>query len=250
MSTPLSLRRLAMPLLVAVIAPSVLPAQEVQVGTWVGRVDKEMLVTIRGGGASMRNIGGQALPGGRFRVTSPLPQQDGTVRIAVESGRGNVSIVQQPTAQNGYAAVLRIVDDADGADLYRVTTYWTPANVGYGNRRGGFGGRGRGRGAYANGPTMHWSGDVDGDVELRWRGANVTQRVLSGNMTRATNSSISGDVGQWQNQTGQVAVNMRQGRGRVEVVQQPNAGNRWTAIIRISDPQPGYGHYEIDALLQ
>jgi hypothetical protein len=43
---------------------------------------------------------------------------------------------------------------------------------------------------------------------------------------------------------------MRQGRGRVDVVQQPNSGNRWTAIIRISDPQPGYGHYEIDAMLQ
>jgi citrate lyase beta subunit len=39
----------------------------------------------------------------------------------------------------------------------------------------------------------------------------------------------------------------RAGRGTVEVVQQPNASNRWTAVIRVHDPQSGYGHYDVEA---
>jgi hypothetical protein len=46
----------------------------------------------------------------------------------------------------------------------------------------------------------------------------------------------------------QVQVTPREGRGQVEVVQQPTAANRYTTRIRITDPVAGYGHYVFDAL--
>jgi hypothetical protein len=172
------------------------------------------------------------------------------VRVALENGRGDVSVIQQPTAANAYTAIIRVFDRSTGADVYRFTTYHTPnLNMSTG-RPGGILGRGR-RG---NVPTLHWSGDVDGAVELRWRAGGVNQRVLSGNSLRNATSSISGVNGQGQqgrySQAEQATVTVREGRGQVEVVQQPTAQNRYTTVVRITDPARGYGHYDFDAILR
>ena len=37
-----------------------------------------------------------------------------------------------------------------------------------------------------------------------------------------------------------------QGRGTVYVAQQPNASNGYTAVIRVRDPQGGYGFYDFE----
>jgi hypothetical protein len=217
-------------------------SQERILGTFRGRVDKEVRITVRGGDISSTTLSGADLRS-RYRVTSPLPQQEGTVRVALENGRGEVSVLEQPTAANGYTAVIRVYDRSSGADVYRFTTYWT-SSIDVSTDR-----RGRGRGRRANVPTLHWSGDVDGTVELRWRGANVNQRVVNGNALRAASSSVSGDVTMaQQNQAGQVTVVVREGRGEVVVVQQPTAQNRYTTIVRITDPARSYGHYDIEAL--
>jgi hypothetical protein len=93
---------------------------------------------------------------------------------------------------------------------------------------------------------------VDGTVELRWRQGNVNQRVLNGNQLRGVSSTVTGDIapGQQgrQNQPDQVNVAVREGRGQVEVIQQPSAQNRYTTVVRISDPARGYGHYNFDAM--
>lgn len=232
-----SLRRLCAPLAVALLLPFSVHAQESVLGTWNGRVDREVQLTIRGTNVSSNTLSGQQL-NGRFRLATPLPSQDGTVRVEATSGRGDVSVVQQPSSSNGYTAIIKMTDRSRGADRYRVTTYWSPApNVMPGRGRGGMI---RGRGA-----VLRWSGDVDADAEIRWRADNVTQRNLNANIVRNPNSSVSGNA--VTNQPGQVTANVRAGRGTVEVVQQPNASNRWTAVIRVHDPQSGYGHYDIEA---
>ena len=42
----------------------------------------------------------------------------------------------------------------------------------------------------------------------------------------------------------QMSVTMNSGRGRVNVVQQPNADNDYTAIIEVRDRARGYGYYD------
>ena len=238
------------PLLLAMALPVAARAQERELGTWNGRVDKETQITIRGNNVSSNTISGQQLRG-RFRLASPLPSEDGTVRVAVTSGRGEVSVVQQPSAQNGYTAIIRMLDRGSGADHYRVTVYFTPAYAGRGNRgrydRGNMGNRGmgrqNGRAGMNRATVLRWSGDVDSDAEIRWGPNGVTQRNLGGNALRNTRSSQSGG-GVYQG--GSVSVTQRAGRGTVTVVQQPSASNGWSTVIRVHDPQPGYGHYDFD----
>lgn len=263
-----SFRRRAWALLVTALAvPVSLQAQERVLGTWNGRVDKEMQLTIRGNSFSSNTISGQQL-NGRFRLASPLPQQDGQLRLAVSRGRGDVSVVQQPTSANGYTGIVRLFDRDPGADSYRVTVYWTPAYAGRGNRdmngrrdrdrddRDNMGrhegvgrgmGRGNARGGRNSAAVLRWSGDVDSDVEIRWGPNGVTQRNVSGNSLRNVRSSQSGGGVM---QGGTVTVSQRAGRGSVQVVQQPSAANGWTAVLRVRDPQPGYGHYDFDVTWQ
>jgi hypothetical protein len=231
-----------------VAAPLTLSAQEQALGTFNGRVDKEVRITLRGGEVSSNTLSGQELRS-RYRLTSPLPRQEGTVRVAVNAGRGDVSVIQQPTAANGYTAVVRIYDRSGGADVYRLATYFTPTMDTRGGRGRGYG-RGRGMNANTNLPALHWSGDVDGAVELVWRGGTVQTRTLSGAQPRGVAVSNTGDATPMMNGSvsGQVVVTPRQGRGRVDVVQQPSPANRYTTRIRISDPAGGYGHYDFDAL--
>ena len=233
--------------LLVVVAPIALHAQERALGTFRGRVDKEVRITMRGGDVSSSTLSGTDLRS-RYRVASALPQQEGTVRVALENGRGDVSVLQQPTAANGYTAIIRVYDRSSGADVYRFTPYWAPALASSPVRPGGILGRGR----RANMPALHWSGDVDGTVELRWRQGTVNQRVLNGNQLRGVSSTVTGDIapGQQgrQNQPDQVNVAVREGRGQVEVIQQPSAQNRYTTVVRISDPARGYGHYNFDAM--
>ena len=193
--------------------------------------------------------------------------QDGIIRVTTESGRGNVSVIQQPASDNGYTGIILISDNDGGADNYRVTAYFTPNNGGYarGNRGRGMGrdsgygrtddrrrddryDRGRGGNQAQDIASLHWSGDVDGEVQLVWRGGDVNQRLISGNVIRRASTNVSGNAMRAQN--GQLTVSLREGRGRVDVVQQPSASNRYTGIIRIIDPQAGYGHYDITASIR
>jgi hypothetical protein len=230
---------------VAALIPFTLPAQEQAIGTFNGRVDKEVRITLRGGQVSSNTLSGQELRS-RYRVVSPLPQQEGTVRVAVNAGRGDVSVIQQPTAANGYTAVVRVFDRSGGADVYRLATYFTPTMETRVGR-----GRGYGRGGRANVdnlPALHWSGDVDGVVELTWRGGSVQSRALSGRPARGVTVSNTGDATALTNGSvnAQTLVSAREGRGQVEIVQQPTAANRYTTRVRITDPAPGYGHYDFN----
>jgi hypothetical protein len=46
-------------------------------------------------------------------------------------GRGDIDVIQQPSARNDYTAVVRLRDPANGAATYRVVAYWEPARGSY-----------------------------------------------------------------------------------------------------------------------
>jgi hypothetical protein len=256
----LSSRRVFMPLVAAMLAPLAAHAQESQIFTWSGRVDREVRLTIRGTQTS-NSIENSIQSRARFRLNTALPAQDGTLRVTRESGRGDVSVIQQPESGNGYTAIILITDNDGGADNYRVSAYYTPSNGGRyarGDRgrsanrtdrtdRNDRNDRGRGRNDVQDQAALHWSGDVDGEVQLIWRDGGVSQRLVSGNTVRRVSSNVTGNA---RSQVGQLTVSVSEGRGRVEVVQQPSASNRYTGIIRVIDPQAGYGHYDITANLR
>jgi hypothetical protein len=240
-------------------APMALSAQEIPLFSWSGRVDRQVRLTVQG--SRMSNSSEQNMQTrGRFSESRALPREEGTIRVVTNAGRGQVGVVQQPNASNGYTAIIELVDNDGGADNYRVTAYFVPNGRDYGDR-----GRGRGadrdrdgipdrmerrddRRGVTRGPVLNWSGDVDGEVQLVWRSNGVNQRVVSGAAPRVQNNRVTGEMS--GTQYGQLNVSVREGRGRVDVVQQPTAQNRYTGIIRIVDPQSGYGHYVIEASWQ
>jgi hypothetical protein len=65
-----------------------------------------------------------------------------------------------------------------------------------------------------------------------------------GTSTTNANSTFKGDP--LPRTASHVHVELNTGRGTVEVAQQPNADNGYTAIIRVSDAPPGYGFYDFD----
>jgi hypothetical protein len=93
-----------------------------QLFTWSGRVDREVYITMRG--RDVRTSGADAGLPNRARVNDPLPRGRGDVLVRLIDGRGDVQVIEQPSARNGYATTIRIRDPRGGADSYRVAAYW------------------------------------------------------------------------------------------------------------------------------
>jgi hypothetical protein len=113
--------------------------------TWTGRVDREVLIVVRG--REVRTRGFDADLPNRARVNAALPRTRGTVLARLNDGRGDVDVIEQPSPRNGYQAVLRVRDPRGGADSYRITVYWDDRdgfNDRGADRRGNGGGWGRG----------------------------------------------------------------------------------------------------------
>ncbi len=89
--------------------------------TWTGRVDREVLIVVRG--RDVRTRGFDASLPSRARVNSALPRTNANVVVQVNDGRGDVDVIEQPSARNGYQAVVRVRDPRAGADNYRITAY-------------------------------------------------------------------------------------------------------------------------------
>jgi hypothetical protein len=248
----------AIPLLAAG-APALM-AQNRTLFTWTGRVDREVQITMRGRDV-WTNRTDRDDTRGRVSVESTLPRTDGYVRVQALDGRGEVSVVQQPSASNGYTTIVRVLDRSSGSDRYRLAAYWDSR---YSDNRGGGGGYGRGsdnvpsridprdrsnggwnngNGGYGSGAALRWSGNVDGEIEIRLQGRRIEERVLSGGLIRDERSS----VGDMPNRNAQLVISQHSGRGSVYVAQQPSAYNGYTAVIRVRDPQGGYGYYDFQA---
>jgi hypothetical protein len=258
----------AIPLLAAA-APALL-AQNRTLFTWTGRVDREVQISMRG--RDVWTNGADRSDRNRVRVESMLPRSDGFVRVQAQDGRGDVAVIQQPASWNNYTTIVRVRDRNSGADRYQLSAYWESR---YGDNRGGYGrgnenggyGRDHDNGGYGSddrgvpsridprdrsnggwnngsGAALRWSGNVDSDVEIRLAGRRVDERTLSGGITRDARSSVVGEG--LPRRDVQLVISQRQGRGTVYVAQQPTAYNGYTAVIRVRDPQGGYGYYDFE----
>jgi hypothetical protein len=238
-----------------------------QLFEWTGQVDREVQVVMRGSTVWTNNVGQTERPHARTRSYNRLPAETGQVLVQRLDGRGRVDVIQQPSRQNNYTTIVRIIDDRSGSSNYRVAAYWQgygngdvygrgngdiyrrrdrddDGRYGRGNGPGNGRGNGRGNGGWDRGrasEALHWSGSVDGDLEIRIQNGRVDYRNLSG--ARPTN--VRSNVGELNTrQSGALAVQINQGRGDVDVVQQPQQWNGYTTIVRVRDPQGGYGYYD------
>ncbi|MDQ6786466.1 MAG: hypothetical protein M3033_06560 [Acidobacteriota bacterium] len=91
---------------------------------WRGTVDNEVQLVIRDNNIETRTISGTPYADGTFNFTSPLPTRRKTIEVIKKKGRGNVRVLQQPTRDNNFSAIVQIQDRDGGAKEYQLEIFW------------------------------------------------------------------------------------------------------------------------------
>lgn len=91
---------------------------------WRGTVDDNVQLVIRDGYVDVRTIGGTEYNDANYNFTSPLPRRRITVRANKLNGRGTVRVLQQPSRENDFTAVIEIKDSSGGAKMYEIEVLW------------------------------------------------------------------------------------------------------------------------------
>lgn len=84
--------------------------------------------------------------------------------------------------------------------------------------------------------TVAWSGVVDGVDEIIISGAGASVRHLNGNPPREVRASFSAPLPRAPLEVKMIWTN---GRGQIDLVQQPSVANGYTTIIRLDDSRAG-----------
>ena len=91
----------------------------------------------------------------------------------------------------------------------------------------------------AHAGTLRWSGNVDDTATIYLSGRDV-RTVASAKGVSNERNAVRGNLPM---APGRVWLSKESGRGNVEVIQQPNARNHYTAAIRVHDASAGSGRY-------
>jgi len=95
---------------------------------------------------------------------------------------------------------------------------------------------------------FEWRGNVDQEIRVQMQGGRTAVMAMGPReMTRYDNTRAVSAVPPVD---GYVTVQMREGRGRADVIEQPTAQNGYTTVVRIRDAQGGAGAYDVAAFWQ
>jgi hypothetical protein len=168
--------------------------------------------------------------------------------IKKNAGRGTVDLYEEPNTKNDYTAVIRVTDKNPGSDFYAIqlTWSWNPANPM--QPLGGRGGRPlenreNDPGDYRRGRegSFQFRGTVDDVTVLRINSDRVRAEDLAGRPLRSDQFSFSQPLP--YERVRSIQLLDIEGRGDVELVEKPWEGNKFTAVVIISDPQRGASSY-------
>jgi hypothetical protein len=91
---------------------------------WRGTVDSRVQISLQGKNITASTFAGRDYGTGVFSFTSPLPRRNVSVEVIKKAGRGDVRVVQQPSRNNDYTAIIEIVDNDGGAKEYQLEIIW------------------------------------------------------------------------------------------------------------------------------
>ncbi len=229
-------------LLMVSVAPA--GAQQRVLFEWSGTVDSLARISVHAGQATAvvsGAVGGNAA--GRFDMHNAMPRRPGTVTAQLAQGHGDVQIVQQPNEDNNYTAIIS-VRDYQGPERVWLSASWAPG-VSY---SGGDIDRDRDmdhdRDAAAG--LLHWTGDVDKETVIRWRGDHALVENVAGDVPQNVRADVAGRL---PHRDETIRIVKHDGRGDIDILQQPTVANNYTAVIRVRDRDEGYGHYDFDVVV-
>src|SRR4051812_25263447 len=91
---------------------------------------------------------------------------------------------------------------------------------------------------------FQWTGDVDREVQIVMRGRDLWTRDARNNEQGRHWDRVNESLPRTD---GMVVVRLDDGRGDANVVQQPNARNNYTTIVRLRDNRGGSDRYHLEA---
>jgi hypothetical protein len=93
---------------------------------WSGQVEGIDEIVINGSSATVRHVSGDPARDARASFSAPVPRAPISVKLLSVNGRGAISIVQEPSAANGYVTIVRVDDSRKGGDKrYEFTLRWS-----------------------------------------------------------------------------------------------------------------------------
>ena len=101
-----------------------------------------------------------------------------------------------------------------------------------------------GRNRDSRSEILQWSGSVDREIQIEVDNRRATVYEVGSNERARRRVNMTGSI---PNRPGRLYVQVVQGRGHVDVIEQPSARNRYRATIRLRDPQGGASRYRIVA---
>jgi len=106
--------------------PAPLPVPNPIIGrvAWRGKVDIETQLHIKANTLETRVVAGPNWGGESYSFISPLPARRVTVEVYKKKGRGSVRILQQPSRENDFTAVIQILDPDGGWKDYELDIFW------------------------------------------------------------------------------------------------------------------------------
>lgn len=106
--------------------PAPLPVPNPIIGrvAWRGKVDIETRLHIKANVLETRVVAGPNWGGESYNFTSPMPSRPVAVGVNRTKGRGSVRVLQQPSLDNDFTAVIQILDPDGGAKDYELDIFW------------------------------------------------------------------------------------------------------------------------------
>jgi hypothetical protein len=220
---------------------------------WEGDVNGTAILMIRGDRVDVDAQSARSVTRTSYRFNDALNER---TRITVENRLGNATarVIEQPRRNNDFTATVEIRPRRSGWQRVSLDFYWDDRDGtlsrdrGYNDDRGysdnrEYGTRSRTNDRVANTGSgfARWSGEVDNEVFVLLRGRQFFNTAVRGRSVYGQQVDVSSPLPRNR----QVYVNLQdiQGRGQVELVEQPDRSNNFTAKVRIVDPQAGAGSY-------
>ena len=220
-------------------------------------VDGEVDLVIRGGDIGSEVFSGRPIRDAGSEYSSPLPRIEFT-RFDVQrvDGRGKVELLEEPSRRNGYTARIRVEDRSGGEDRYHVRITWevpqsftqraNPSNPRFETYRGRRGVYSLpGDRLYAGGSSgfdnalegrFEFRGRVDDEAIFYIRRDQATAEAVRGRRVDAERVQFSQPLPDRALRAFQ--IRKREGRGNVELLEEPTRENGWTAVVRINRRRP------------
>jgi peptidoglycan hydrolase-like protein with peptidoglycan-binding domain len=92
---------------------------------WQGLVDGSDNIILRGSKVTMAHLTASNIQQATYQLSAALPYNEVQVNLQKVRGRGNIRLLEQPTASNDYTAVIQVNDQGDsGRGWYEFTLDW------------------------------------------------------------------------------------------------------------------------------